>query len=336
MTSWLQVFGKFSLDVFVSILAVTLIQLLITTTLFQEIVLGFLTFISIQILKLQAVSDNVKKIDSNITHQRKKLENTEQAVCIISEKKKSVDKINSDLKDISIGLDTIVDRFSNDLFSPWYITKIQDLSQHIKHTLESETFYFDTSLIREQDRMFRVFNSDNDGFFFATSTRETLAWSLETDGDDFMKELHNNYSSGNIKDIKRIFIYNKSSELSELFIQLWFTLHIQSGYHIKTIDKDYFNSLLSNYRDRSLSSDFGIYGKHFVWETMPNEKLSIEYGQICVNDEKIEKYTHLFEKVWIHSEEIVLNLNDEVKNEVENLQIDSFRRVVSNKILNPA
>ena len=135
--------------------------------------------------------------------------------------------------------------------------------------------------------------------------------------------MQNKFLAGKINQIKRLFIYDDESELTSFMTQLCFYLHLQSGYEYRVINRIDFEAIIKGFGDRTLVGDFGIYGNYFIWETSTESKIFIDTGYVCVDKERIVKYTGLFEKMW--DQAVPYLPNSKGLEDYKNYQINNFR-----------
>ena len=92
-----------------------------------------------------------------------------------------VEKFSTRLREILDGLRVVASKYSSDdntLFLDWYEDKLASLSNHIRNTIENESFYFDASLIQEIDKIYdKVFQGIFKSAFHKTVLLE-LDWTL--------------------------------------------------------------------------------------------------------------------------------------------------------------
>lgn len=248
-----------------------------------------------------------------------------QGLSIIRDDFLTLDERNRNFED---SLRLIAERYSgtDNLFLQWYHDKLNDLHLHINHTVETESYTFDTSHLQEQKRIYSLFKGRENDYFWATSTCDGISWYASPTGDLFHQSLDSFLKQGKLKGVRRIFVFQDKTELDRFQTKLCFLLHKQSGFDYRVIGKDDFEAIIKNFGDRTLVRDFGIYGDHFVWETDPDEVTPVQLGEICVSNKRMAKYNQLFELLWDQS--ILIEINDlEIVDKYKGYRMDSFRKL---------
>ena len=169
----------------------------------------------------------------------------------------------------------------------------------------------------------KVFQGRDIDYYWATSSCKGIGWFLTTSGSAFLKIIDGKFRTNKLMSLRRLFIYDSDDELQDYKTRLCFFLHQQSNYEYKIITRSDFESILNGFEDRTLVQDFGIYGEHFVWETVSDDRITIQHGYICVNDIRLKKYRQLYFKLWEAG--IDYKVQDEKFKEI----LKNFKRIVS-------
>ena len=130
---------EFLVDVVISVILVGLLQLFIPLDAYENILLGMLLVIALVIMRTGFTVFQIHEILSQIQKYQNKVE-----------------KFSTRLREILDGLRVVASKYSSDdntLFLDWYEDKLASLSNHIRNTVENESFYFDASLIQEIDKI---------------------------------------------------------------------------------------------------------------------------------------------------------------------------------------
>jgi len=304
---------EFLVDVVISVILVGLLQLFIPLDAYENILLGMLLVIALVIMRTGFTVFQIHEILSQIQKYQNKVE-----------------KFSTRLREILDGLRVVASKYSSDdntLFLDWYEDKLASLSNHIRNTIENESFYFDASLIQEIDKIYdKVFQGRDIDYYWATSSCKGIGWFLTTSGSAFLKIIDGKFRTNKLMSLRRLLIYDSDDELQDYKTRLCFFLHQQSNYEYKIITRSDFESILNGFEDRTLVQDFGIYGEHFVWETVSDDRITIQHGYICVNDIRLKKYRQLYFKLWEAG--IDYKVQDEKFKEYIGFRMSEFRTLV--------
>lgn len=320
--------GEFVLSVTVSIIVVALLQRYLTLRTYEAIVLGMIGFIALWIIRIGYVTLRSYSSIDNLNEQMQRLPDKKD-IQKLEKTNREIEQITTRMRQISDGLKIIATKYpdENNLFPQWYRDKLDTLFQHIQNTIDEESFFFDSSLLQQLDKIYDVAFQGRDGdHFLATTSCEDISWFLNPIGDVFLRTDDEKFRNGLIKSIRRIFTYNSEDELQRFRVKLCFLLHQQSQYEYKVIKKTDFDIIFVNFMSRALMSDFGIYGDHFLWEASPEQPRAFEFGYFCINKNRIEKYKRLFEKLWLAS--TPYNINDPELREYSRYRMSDFRSLM--------
>ena len=214
----------------------------------------------------------------------------------------------------------------DDLFERWYDKKLDELLEHTKRTAGTESYTFDTSLIREQGEIFKIFHGSESDYHWATSSCKGIDWFLTTEGESFIRQLYKTYKEGKIRSLRRLFIYDSMDELADLKVELCLYLHETSNYEYEIISRDEFKSIWVDFRDQTLSLDFGLHGSYFVWETPPKDPVIDKHGEVCANKKRINTYTQLYKTLWAQAYDYRIE-NQDIRENYKDYRIDDFRQL---------
>jgi len=111
-------------------------------------------------------------------------------------------------------------------FAEWYAQDIEKLIKNLEQTRQEEYVRFPIyKLLDASNPIHQVFCDERNDFFYAPCTCKGVGWWLKPYGRVFTEFIQNNVKNGNIKHVKRIFIYDTEEELCDPLVQLCFALH---------------------------------------------------------------------------------------------------------------
>ena len=317
--------AEFIINIIISVVVIGLTQKILNFDSTQGILIGSILFVALGVIQVNYRLSRQNKYFEMVESSNLTLDEINVEVKDINKFEHNINSLDEKTKRVSEGLRKIATDYSseNDLFIPWYHEKLDVLARHLAHTIESKSYYLDAS-IREQDRMNDVFQGRENDWFWATSSCDGITWYTTARGDIFVREMHRKFIAKQMAGIHRLFVYDRESDLTKFITQLCFLLHEQSGYEYKIISRQDFEAIFQGFGDRNLAGDFGIYGNHFVWETSVENKIFIDSGYVCVDDDKLKKYTRLFQRMWSHA--IPYEISDEqLKTTYKDCHIDDLR-----------
>lgn len=321
--------AEFIINIVVCVIVVSLTQRIFSLDSVQEILVGSILFIALEVTQLSYRLSRQNKYFGMIESSNLQLDKIAIEVKDLAKLEHSIVSLDEKAKRISEGLRKIAtdNSIGNNLFILWYQEKLDALSRHISHTIESRSYYMDAkSSIQEQDRVNVVFQGRENDYFWATSSCEGINWFATARGDIYLRDMYRRFAANQIAGVRRLFIHESESELSKFRTQLCFLLHEQSGYEYKIISRQDFDAIFQGFDDKNLVPDFGIFGNHFVWETSVENQMSIESGYVCVDQKKAIKYTQLYQMLWSHA--IYYQIVDEqLKMTYKDCHIDDFRTI---------
>ncbi len=325
---------EFLIEVILAIFTAAIVEKYLNLDEFQSILLGIVAFIGINIIyfdfKLSTNLNHVVNILGMKSKWEETLENTRHTVRV----DENIIQLSDKLRDIADGLEAVVKTHSSaeDFFPAWYEDKLNRLKDHIFYTTHYQSYHFDGSVIQEQSRMYKVFRGEKEDFFWATVDCEMIPLFATPEGEIFLRAIDERVRSGQITNVKRLFIFDSPDQLETLTTKLCFCLHIQSGYDFRIISSQDFETLLYGFGDRNLVPDFGIYGTYYVWETPP-KKIFTERGYICMNDAKIKKYTALFKTIWANASNYSSKNIEELNKKYSQNRLFEFRTILDSEQL---
>jgi len=296
---------QFAIEVLLSIVATALVGHLLHLDAYHEILVGLLLFLSLAVLRraylieqslalLRMLPDHVATLADVRTflHQLQTVHSIQR-------------QLDSDLLRVSNNLRELIARYggSSSLFGFWYRARLLAFLHDLEHTLETDSYTFDLSLLQEQDRLDNVFTGIETDCFCGTCTCQGVSWYLAAAGSYFLQSIDKQFTSGNIRAVRRLFIYETEADLNDPVVRVCLFLHECSGYQYRAISDASFRAVMDDFGERDFVRDFGISGKHYVWETIPKGTGAVESGVVCVNTERISKYAQLFERLWAHAAE---------------------------------
>lgn len=271
----------------ITVCAIPLLLYMFHANFIENILIGFLVVLIARILfiyhKSSEISDNISKLYS--------IKNDHHIT-------------NKELAEIEQKYDLICQDQKYEFFKKWYKNDIDELKTNLNDTLQKEFVNFPASKLLDQHHpIYQVFDDGENNFFYATSTFKGINWYLSPSGRRFVKFIQKNVESNKIKSVKRLFIYddaNGNTELSDPLSQMCFALHKRGVYDFKVITKDEYTRIfkecdkVGNYK-----TDFGIYGKKFVWETTrDSNKGELTRGEFSMNEKRVNWYMDLFDTLW--------------------------------------
>lgn len=329
MRGYLVALVQFLINVVISSIVVGIAQQILNLNTYQAIILGGVLFVCILAIQIDYRISRISEVSQKIYSQQGEWDEIHENVSRLMGIQNNLQTVNSKLQEISEGLKLITIRQNTEenLFIYWYNDKLDTLKDHINHTIETQSFYFDTSLLKEQDRIFNIFKGRDTDYHWATASCKGIEWFLTTSGDIFLRAIDTKLKAGQIKSVKRLFIFDTESELYDFNTLLCFFLHEKSGFEFRVMNRGDFEAIFRGFGNRSLVVDFGLYGTHFVWETPPEEKYIIHYGEVCVNKIKMNLYKQLYEHLWSQATPHKI-ANQDIIEKYNIYRIDSFRRLV--------
>ena len=325
----LYTLGEFLVQIVIAGVISALLQQALKLDAYQSIVTGVLLFVAVETIRLDYRMSRSTEISEKLAAEQHGWGETLTALERLTSTEKEARLLDSKLHQIADDLRVVARTYPVDktLFVQWYEDKLEALHRHLRHTLENDAYYFDASLLQEENRMYRVFQGKEQDYFWATSSCDSIPWYATTGGDLFIRAIDERLRAGNIKHVRRIFTYNSQQELEQLSTKICFYLHARSGYDYRIMAWSDYRSIIEDFGDRTLVPDFGIYGPYFVWETPSEERISSQTGYVCVDTAKIAKYTRLFEMLW--SQALPFDVVDEdFTTKYGDLRLDSFRRIM--------
>lgn len=131
---------------------------------------------------------------------------------------------------------------------------------------------------------------------FQRNTSVEWFFDINKMSNTYLKMSYSYLKEGRIRNVRRLFVYEKIEELDFILFNLLLRLHQNSGFQIKVIA---FDTFMAHFKREHLSDDFGIYGKHFVFENNMNSLNGEElFCGFNVNPNRINEYTECFNLVW--------------------------------------
>lgn len=200
---------------------------------------------------------------------------------------------------------SVDEKQENNIFVNFYIDKLKSIANKIDKSFNSGKFDIDYNMDREDyfqlsKSIFKVFNKGNHDYFYTISQSDTISieWFFDINrmSNTYLKMTYSYLKEGRIKSVRRLFVYEKITDLEFTLLNLLLRLHQNSGFEIKLISTETFKA---HFKREHLSNDFGIYGKHFVFENNTNSLNGEEF--FCgfnVNLNRIDEYTECFNLVW--------------------------------------
>lgn len=202
----------------------------------------------------------------------------------------------------------------NNIFINFYIDKLQTMADKIDRSFQLGKFEIDYNMDKEDytqlsKSIFKVFNGSNDDYFFtiSRSNKSSIEWFFDLNkmSNTYLKMAYSYLKEEKIKEVRRLFVYEEFEDLNNKLLNLLLQLHKNSEFKIKIISIDTF---MAHFKKEHLSDDFGIYGKHFIFENNLNglngEELFCGFN---INSNRIDEYRECFELVWNISYEIQFN-----------------------------
>lgn len=193
----------------------------------------------------------------------------------------------------------------NNIFINFYIDKLQTIADKIDKSFHSGKFEIDYNMDKEDytqlsKSIFRVFNGMNDDYFFtiSRSDKSSIEWFFDLNkmSNTYLKMAYSYFKEGKIKEVRRLFVYDELENLNNKLLNLLLQLHKNSEFKIKIISIDTFKA---HFKKEHLSDDFGIYGKHFIFENNLNDMNGEElFCGFNINSDRINEYRECFELVW--------------------------------------
>ncbi len=216
----------------------------------------------------------------------------------LADAERAVEDLDQSLRQIADGIKTLVLRYGrDDVFVRWYRVKVAGLQRHLQHTLSTQSFDFDMSLLQERNSYLDSLSGRETDRGSAVSHCEGYTAFATADGTVIARDVDERLQSRNLVSIRRLFVYEDRSELETREMEVLFFLHEQSGYEYRLIRRTDLDTIYQAFGDKSLMRDFGIWGDHFVWETPP-ENIIGQLGEICRDEERIAAYKHLYQVLW--------------------------------------
>lgn len=293
--------GEFGINVVLALVVVAAAHYTLKLEAYQDLIIGMLLYVCVSATLSNRRLARANEADGALLARSEIWDKIAADTNLLATMRTDEEMMTAKLRELDDALGLIVNKYPTNghLFSHWYRAKLEDVLQHTKHTIESDSYFFDTSLLEQQDRIYsHVFQARANDFFWCTATIKGLEWYLTPAGATFVAGIDAKVEQGLMKGLKRLFVYDTDTELGSFEARLCFLLHENSGYSFKLISSSDFNSILWGFQDSSLVPDFGIYGDHFVWETQQDATVMIEHGQVCVGSERLTRYSQLFEKLW--------------------------------------
>lgn len=200
---------------------------------------------------------------------------------------------------------SIDDKRENNIFVNFYMDKLKSLAYKIDKSYHSGKFELDYNTDREDyiqlsKSIFKVFDKKNFDYFYtiSQSNKSSIEWffNINKMSNTYLKMAYSYLKERRIKSVKRLFVFEKMDDLNFILLNLLLRLHQNSNFEIKLITIDTYKA---HFRREHLSDDFGIYGKHFVFENNINSLNGEElFCGFNVNQDRIEEYTECFNLVW--------------------------------------
>ena len=294
---------------------------------YEEILLAITLFIAFTLLELQVNGNKALEQTQDVCSQKPVWVETRDAVRRLKVFQDHVENYSTNLQDISEGLKTIAGKKTteNGLFEHLYEEKLRSLGKHVKHTVQTNCYHFETTLLQEEDKIYDVFQGRPTDYFWATSTCDGISWFRSTSGEMFLTAIDAKVKGKKVCALRRLFSYKSPDELKKKDVELFLALHAASGYEYKVIKKNDFDNIIKGFHDDSLVPDFGVYGTHFVWETHPDFNIYIESGDFCADKLKVKQYYALFNKLWGQAKNHPVQITDTYRE--KGYRVDNFRRL---------
>lgn len=221
---------------------------------------------------------------------------------------------------------SIDDKNENNIFINFYIDKLQSMAYKIDKSYHSGKFELDYNTDKEDyiqlsKSIFKVFDKREDDYFYtiSRSDKSSIEWFFDINkmSNTYLKMAYSYLKDGKINNVKRLFIYEKMDDLNFRLFNLLLRLHQNSNFEIKLIPVDTF---MAHLKREHLSDDFGIYGKHFVFENNSNSLNGVElFCGFNVNSDRISEYTECFNLVWGISYNVQFDDNIEYVEKINDL-----------------
>jgi len=214
-------------------------------------------------------------------------------------------KIKSELLDIFFNFEEVSQEYTADHFIvKLYETKIDNINTDLASIRDGEWVKIETNIFRRYPKIiFNIPKDDDNSYFYATaSCGEGTKWFSTGEGASYLKNIHMKIKK---KNIKRLFIYDSDNPITK-HDEICFQLHKNNDYEIKKIERDVIDDIFAGIHDLDILNDFGIYGKNFVWEKMPNSNI-LKRGNLSIDPQKISAYTDAFNKAWEESQPIQID-----------------------------
>jgi len=275
---------------------------------FEVVLLGFLLFLFFNVAFISDRISVIKNINENVNNLIDPIKRAKY--CYVANKEFArIEHLYHKL---------CFDKGCKEYFAAWYVEDMKALRKNMHNTRQKEIVSFDLYKIHNVNHpIYQLFNFDNaasdtEYAFCEICTYKDIKGWVHGDGEQFTKFIQGNVAkrengviNGNIKHVKRIFIYDQNADKNgDLLTQLCFALHRNEVYEFKIIFKEKydteFNAIYTaNGGGEKYEEKFALYGKTFAWEPMArNRHNEVINGIFSANKAKVNNYIDFFNKLW--------------------------------------
>ncbi|MCL2684995.1 MAG: hypothetical protein FWE73_01160 [Candidatus Bathyarchaeota archaeon] len=222
------------------------------------------------------------------------------------------------LADTAQNLSKLSDTEEQTFFYQWYRKELTKLTKNLRNTNDSKYVRFMVYRLHDEEhQIYKVFESKRNRFFYAPCTCKSIKWWLNPYGECFTKFIHKNVQSGNIEQVRRIFIYENEKEFRSALVKFAFVLHNNGVYKFKIISKTRFDARFNTRNGTgNHKADFGIFGEEYVWEvTNGTDEGGPISGDFSMDENKVNWYKQFFNEMWDELDDYKFNDN-KIGNEI--------------------
>lgn len=167
--------------------------------------------------------------------------------------------------------------------------------------VQEQRLRIDVGALSSDDALYSVFVGDvSEDFFWATFAPENIAWFQTASGDLFLKAIDSALASRRITEARRLLLYRDVQELDSHAVALCVKLHEMSNHSVRILPlADYQETVrAAAHKTYRLAEDFGVYGRHYVWETAIETNGLLASGYVNYAPDVVSRYIATYEKLW--------------------------------------
>ena len=184
----------------------------------------------------------------------------------------------------------------NSLYILYFQRQVRELDQSLFEAATDEDLVVDQD-VDTTDMMLRDFSGGDEHvirFVHYLSENDTL---FDVHATQFFSEVARGVTDKRIKGVKRLFVWESNTEVSEDRSQRLLAFHMNAGFECRLIERSKFERIKRDSNLPTDTHDFGIYGKWYVYRSR-NAAASSHSGVFSSNQQLVSRFITFFDRYW--------------------------------------